>query len=92
LSKYLGGDDRITLGQMLNEIRFTDARTEAGRRFREWLGDQRLLPHLLAIDLHRLYKLHVPGKHTSENYVSSWEDAEELAKLSRDLLSVIVEG
>jgi tetratricopeptide (TPR) repeat protein len=92
LAKYLSGDDRIALGQMLNEIRFPDARTAAGLRFRQWLRDENLLPRLQDIDLGRLYNLHIPGKHTKETYTPSWEDAEELAKLSRGVLSIILQG
>jgi len=79
LAKYLGGDDRIALGQMLNEIPFSDARTAAGLRFRQWLRDESLLPRLQEIDLHRLYKLHIPGKHTNESHTSSWRMQSEIS-------------
>ena len=75
LVKYLRGDDRITLGKMLNEIHFPNARTEAGRRFRQWLDDKHLLVGLRCVDLTRLNRL-IPEKHANGSDTPSWENAE----------------
>jgi tetratricopeptide (TPR) repeat protein len=85
---------KFALGEMLNEIRHREARSAAGRRFREWLGREKngwRLTNLPGADLVRLTYLDEVAKHQPETPLS-WENAAEMARLSRELLNVVVEG
>lgn len=88
LTNYIRGRG-ISLEQMLNEIRFRDARSTAGRRFREWLGREKNTGLLQRMDLKSLGELNNRAKHRREPFLE-WKDAEEIVRLARELLDVVL--
>jgi hypothetical protein len=88
LTNYIRGRV-ITLEQMLKEIRSREARSTAGRRFREWLGREKNAGLLQRIDLRSLGDLNNRAKHSREPFLE-WNDAEVIARLTRELLDVAV--
>jgi tetratricopeptide (TPR) repeat protein len=91
LTTYVKNGDRgvITLDQMLNEIRYREPRSLAGRSFREWLGHEKSTGLLQMIDLKRLGDINNRAKHKREPELT-WKDAEDMARLSREVLDVIL--
>ena len=84
---------RLALGDMLKEFRHGDPpRSEASRQFRGWLDreNHRLVRSLQKVDLKTPVDLNNAAKHGSE-WPLSWDDATEMAGLSRRLLSAIIE-
>jgi hypothetical protein len=84
---------QLTLGDMLNEFRhWGTPRSGASRKFRGWLDHENpgLVPSLKKVDLQRLIYLNNETKHRPDTPLS-WTDAADMAKLSRGLLSAIIE-
>jgi hypothetical protein len=84
---------RLALGDMLKEFRQEDSpRSEASRQFRGWLERENpgLVPSLKKIGLRRPVDLHNAAKHGSEAPLE-WNDAEDMARLCRGLLSAVIE-
>ena len=80
----------ITLEQMLNEIRcYREPRSPAGRSFREWLSREKSAGLLQRIELERLGDMNNRVKHKREPALT-WKDAEDMARLSREVLDVIL--
>jgi tetratricopeptide (TPR) repeat protein len=79
----------MTLEQMLNEIRHREARSMAGGRFRDWFGPEKNAGLLQQVDLKRLGELNNRAKHSREPHLE-WKDAEEMARLTRELLDVLL--
>ena len=80
----------ITLEQMLNEIRcYREPRSPAGRSFREWLNREKSAGLLQRIELERLGDMNNRVKHKREPALT-WKDAEDMARLSREVLDVIL--
>jgi hypothetical protein len=86
LSRYLRGRDRMTLEQMLNEIRYPEARSAAGRKFREWFGRERAAAWLQLLGLGDLNNR---AKHPRPPFLD-WKDAEKMARLTREFLDAIL--
>jgi tetratricopeptide (TPR) repeat protein len=84
-----GTRGHISLEQMLNEIRHPEARSAVGRRFREWLRREKNARFLQQIDLKALGDLNNRAKHKRESLLT-WRDAEDMARLSREVLDVLL--
>ena len=91
LTRYLV-KGRLNLGEMLNEfLNWDRPRSGASRNLRGWLDHENpmLVSSLQEIDLQRLKDLNNATKHGSEMPLS-WNDAADMARLSRGLSSAII--
>jgi len=88
LTKFIQGRP-MPLEQMLNEIQFPKARSSARNRFRQWLGREKNAGLLQYLDLKSLGELNNRAKHKREPFLG-WKDAEEMARLTRELLDVVL--
>jgi tetratricopeptide (TPR) repeat protein len=92
LTRYLENYP-LALGHMLNEfLHWDQPRSGASRQFRGWLDRESsgLVPSLQKNDLRRPAALHNAAKHPSGPPLS-WDDAADMARLSRRLLSAVIE-
>jgi tetratricopeptide (TPR) repeat protein len=88
LTRYLRRG-AITLEQMRREIQDAKARSAAAQKLQEWLRREKFAGWLQRIDLRSLAELNNRAKHTREPFLD-WKDAEEMARLTRELLDVLL--
>jgi tetratricopeptide (TPR) repeat protein len=92
-TKFVRHGSAPALGQILQEfLHWNDPpRSGASKRFREWLRAEKpwLVTALRAVDLRRLGDLYKSAKHRDEARLS-WDEAAQMARLSRTLLSTVI--